>query len=143
MSEAMECGPYTRSEATALSDIQGMLLELDIEKAALRLGLFVSFVAAFVGLVEGWWKKDDYIAEFGRAQEACRVMGEACESDRAEVGRLRIELGEVREELRREREGAEGVDVVTCEEVGDGEQEVGKVEDVQEGLESLALGGGA
>lgn len=47
MSEAMECGPYTGSEATALTDIQGMLLELDVEKAALRLGLFVSCVAAF------------------------------------------------------------------------------------------------
>ncbi len=53
MSEAMECGPYTGSEATALTDIQGMLLELDIEKAALRLGPFVSHVAVFVGLVEG------------------------------------------------------------------------------------------
>ncbi len=53
MSEAMECGPYTGSEATALTDIQGMLLELDIEKAALRLGLFVSHVVVFVGLIEG------------------------------------------------------------------------------------------
>lgn len=53
MSEAMECGPYTGSEATALSDIQGILVELDVEKAALRLGLFVSHVAAFVGLLEG------------------------------------------------------------------------------------------
>jgi len=70
-------------------------------------------------------------------------MGEACEKDRAEVGRLRSELEEVREELRREREGAEGADVVKSEEKRDGEQEVGKVEDVQEGLESLALGGGA
>lgn len=52
MSEAMECGPYTGSEAAALSDIQGMLLELDIEKAALRLGLFVSHIAAFVRIVE-------------------------------------------------------------------------------------------
>ncbi len=70
-------------------------------------------------------------------------MGEACERDRAEVGRLRRELEEVREELRREREGAEGVDVAKGEERGDREQEVGKVKDVQEGLESLALGGGA
>ncbi len=70
-------------------------------------------------------------------------MGEACEKARAEVGRLRVELGEVREELRREREGAGGANEVTGKERGDGEQEVGKVKDVQEGLESLALGGGA
>jgi hypothetical protein len=73
-------------------------------------------------------------------------MGEACEKARAEVGRLRVELGEVREELRREREGAEGAegaDVVTGEERGDGEEGVGKVDDVQEGIESLALDGGA
>jgi hypothetical protein len=70
-------------------------------------------------------------------------MGEACERDRAEVGRLRRELEEVREELRREREGAEGVDEVASEERGDGEQEVGKVDDVQKGLESLTLQSGA
>ncbi len=70
-------------------------------------------------------------------------MGEACEKARAEVGRLRVELGEVREELRREREGAEGADVVTGEERGDGEEGVGKVDNVQEGIESLALDGGA
>jgi len=70
-------------------------------------------------------------------------MGEACERDRAEVGRLRRELEEVREELRREREGAGGANVVTGEERGDGEEGVGKVDDVQEGIESLALDGGA
>ena len=70
-------------------------------------------------------------------------MGEACEKARAEVERLRVELGEVREELRREMEGAGGANVVTGEERGDGEQEVAEVDDVQEGLESLALGGGA
>lgn len=42
MSLAMDCGPYAGSEANALSDVQAMLAELDIEKAALRLGLFVS-----------------------------------------------------------------------------------------------------
>lgn len=70
-------------------------------------------------------------------------MGEACEKETAEVGRLRIELEEVREELRREREGAEGTDVAKAEERGDGGQEVGKLDDVEVGLENLMLDGGA
>ena len=41
ISQAMDCGPYSESEATALSDVEGMLAELDIERAALNLGLFV------------------------------------------------------------------------------------------------------
>ena len=42
ISIAMNCGPYTGVEDIALSEIQNMLEELDIEKAALKLGLFVS-----------------------------------------------------------------------------------------------------
>ena len=41
ISQAMDCGPYSESEVTALSDVEGMLAELDVERAALKLGLFV------------------------------------------------------------------------------------------------------
>lgn len=44
ISKAMDCGPYTDSEARALADIQAVLTEMDVEKAALRMGLFVRYL---------------------------------------------------------------------------------------------------
>lgn len=70
-------------------------------------------------------------------------MGEACEKETVEIGRLRIELERVREELRKEREGAEGTDLAETEERGDGGRNAGKLDGVEMGLESLMLDGGA
>jgi len=70
-------------------------------------------------------------------------MKEAMEEDRAEVERLTIELEQVKEELRGEREGAEGARVATTDERLNEEQEAAKANDLQVDLEGLALGGGA
>lgn len=74
-----------------------------------------------------------------RAREACRAMGVACEMEKAEVGKLQEELEEVREELRREREGAEGENGPTSGETGDGEQDLGKADDLEEFMNSLRV----
>lgn len=70
-------------------------------------------------------------------------MGEARAKETAELGRFRIELEGVREELRKEREGIEGADVAETEERGDGGQDVGQLDGVEVGLENLMLDGGA
>ena len=136
VSEAMDCGPYTASETTALSDIQRMLVELDIEKAALRLGLFVRGPAKFIGRLEGLCDKDEYTEQIQRADAMLEMMKDAAERDRIEIERLKTELEEVREELERERQK-------TSEEEGNNEKKIDEVEEVQKHLQSTAIVGKA